>query len=270
MAKSVPRLILIVNRCFLGAVFMVSALGPAWADSAPLEGRVEETGVAPTANVAPKPIEPMPVPVMKPRAPLPGKLDDTKLQSGAEKDALNGQVDDAGAGGPLQPVEGKPDPNTGRLKATVAKDESLTDPDSADQELMVEWDRWRNRLMKAIYTGMSYKINEPNEQNMVWSPKENTMVPRYPLGTGAWFAVQVTPDLRIRSAKIIHSSGYPAYDQTLIEAIMELDGTSILRYPRGSRRKIVSHVAGLKTAETAEFRYQKFGDVERRILPGNY
>src|SRR5262249_7385170 len=185
---------------------------------------------------------------IKPRAPLKGKADDAQLQGGAVKDALSGQAEDGGTGNLLQPVQGKPDPNTGQLKATVSKDDDLAnDPDAADQELQIEWDRWRNRLMKAIYTGMSYKINEPNEKNMVWSPKENTMVPRYPLGCGAWFSVQVTPDLRIHSAKIIHSSGYPAYDQTLIETIMELDGTSILRYPRGSRRKIVSHVAGLKT-----------------------
>ncbi len=272
MMNSLSKLRACLTRGLLAPILLLAVLAPGWAGAAPLEGRIEETGVVPTPHAPPKIIEPMPVPVVKPRAPLKGKLDDTQLQSGAEKDALSGQVDDSGAGAALQPVQGKPDPNTGRLKATVSKDDELggADPDAADSELMVQWDRWRNRFLRAIQTGMQDKLNDPNETNLRWDAKTRMMVNRIPLGTVTWFAAQVTPDLRIHNAKIVHRSGYPGYDQAVLEAIHDLAGSPILRYPRGSRRQIVSQVAGIKTAETSEFRYQKFGDVERQIIPGDY
>src|SRR5262249_9988743 len=113
MLKSRPNLMVWLNGGLLAPILLSA---PVWADSVPLEGRVEETGVVPTVDVAPKPIEPMPVPVIKPRAPLKGKADDAQLQGGADKDALSGQVEDGGQGNPLQPVPGKPDANEGRLK----------------------------------------------------------------------------------------------------------------------------------------------------------
>jgi hypothetical protein len=249
---------------------LLCSTGPAGADE-PLKGRVEETGIAPTPEVPAKVIEPMPVPVVRPRKTMQkARVDGAALEGRAESTQLDGRAEDAGAD--LKAIEAKPDPQTGRLKATVSKDDAnlaSQDPDAADQELMIEWDRWRNRFLHAIQSGMQEKLNDPSEANLRWDPRARMMVSRFPLGTVAWFACQVTPDRRIVNAKIVHTSGFPGYDQAVLDAIHDLQGSSILRYPRGSRRQIVSQVAGIKTAETAEFRYHKFGDVERHFIPGD-
>lgn len=267
------RSTLLVNAClsvWLVALYLFCPTGPAWADE-PLKGRVEETGIAPTPEVPAKVIEPMPVPVVRPRKTMQkARVDSAALEGRLENTQLDGRAEDAGAD--LNAIEGKPDPQTGRLKATVSKDDAnlaSQDPDAADQELMIEWDRWRNRFLHAIQSGMQEKLNDPSEANLRWDPRTRMMVSRFPLGTVAWFACQVTPDRRIVNAKIVHTSGFPGYDQAVLDAIHDLQGSSILRYPRGSRRKIVSQVAGIKTAETAEFRYHKFGDVERHFIPGD-
>lgn len=259
-----------VRPAALLALLLIWAACASWAGEAPLQGRIEETGIAPTPHVPPKAIEPMPVPVVRPKTdPQKATLDATQLQGRTEGAGLSGRLEDEGAG--LKPIEGKSDPASGRLKATVSKDDArgtAGDPDAADKELMVQWDRWRNRFLHAIQSGMQDKLNDPSETNLRWDEKAKTMVSRYPLGIVAWFACQVTPDRRILNARIIHSSGYPGYDRAVLEAIDDLQGNNILRYPSASRRKIVSQAAGIKTAETSEFRYHKFGDVERRIIPG--
>src|SRR5207253_4696071 len=107
-------------------------------------------------------------------------------------------------------------------------------------------------------------INEPNDENMRWDPRRRMMVPKFPLGTIAWFYCEVTPDKRIKKARITQPSGFPGYDQAVLDAIWNLDGSSILRYPRGSKRTIVVQDGGIKTATYSASPDFKFGDVERQ------
>src|SRR5262245_17420246 len=86
-----------------------SGCGAVLADSARLQGQVEETGVMPSTQPMPAPLEPMPVPVVKPRKPQQGhgELDQAfgsgtadKLHGTVKNDGLHGQVNDEGAGKP--------------------------------------------------------------------------------------------------------------------------------------------------------------------------
>lgn len=257
------------NRCALWVLVLSAATSLAGAaaaaqDKPALEGRVEETGIVPVSP--PRQLEPMPLPVLKPKSqPQKGKIDESAPLAGAAREnSLTGGIDEEDDGGPLR--GGTTKPGAGPLKATVSK-EQQGDPDEGDQELMVEWDRWRNRLLHAIQSGMMERLNNPDETDLRWDPRLQAMVSRFPLGTVAWFSCQVTPDKRIINAKIVHSSGFPGYDRAVLDSIHDLQGSSILRYPKNSRRTIVSQVAGIKTSDTAEFRYHQFGDVERRRTP---
>jgi hypothetical protein len=238
----------------------------------PLEGRIEESGVEPVSGsqAVKKTIEPLPVPVVRPRpAKLQGQAaqgDQSKLHGNVNQDGLTGGVDDEGD---MDMRPGKATLDRGGVLKGGAQKEGINgfesmDPDADDQELQVEWDRWRNRLLSAIQSGMQEVINDPNESNLRWDERRQMMVPKFPLGTIAWFFCQVTPDRRILNAKITKPSGYPNYDRAIMESIHNLEGSSILRYPRGSKRTIVSQDGGIKTAETSERRYFKFGDVERQ------
>jgi hypothetical protein len=260
------------------AALLVLGCSSARADSSKLEGQVEETGVMPSTQQMPAPVEPMPVPVLKPSRQQgqaesgqqfgAGSAD--KLHGGARTTALQGHVESGALG---HPQTGRiDDPN--RLNGTADKDDPAlkaaaagADPDADDEAMMVEWDRWRNRFLHAVQSGMQELLNNPTEETIRWDPQRQAMVSKFPMGTIAWFSCQITPDQKVQHIKLLHSSGFPVYDRAVLDAIDQLQGSSILRYPRGSKRSIVTQIAGIKTAETSEYRNFHFGDVERQRVP---
>ncbi|MBZ0187691.1 MAG: energy transducer TonB, partial [Candidatus Obscuribacterales bacterium] len=139
------------------------------------------------------------------------------------------------------------------------------DPDMDDQELMVEWDKWRNRFLWTVQSGLTANMNDPDKLQGVWDPMRQAMVmmPRFPLGITAWFSCTVTKKRKIENLKLEHTSGYPAYDQAVLDAVRSMEGTSILKFPGRSRRLTVRQMAGIKTSTTGERQFFKFGDVER-------
>jgi hypothetical protein len=110
-------------------------------------------------------------------------------------------------------------------------------------------------------------LNNSQDGNLRWDPRTQTVVRQFPLGTAAWFYCQVTADRRIVNFKFLHGSGYPNYDQAVQEAIAALAGSSILRFPAGSHRLKVEQAAGIKTAESSQNEFFKFGDVEKYRVP---
>ncbi len=138
----------------------------------------------------------------------------------------------------------------------------FNDPDGNNQELQIQWDLWRNNLMQAIQAGTLAKINVHNDANFVWDQRQQMMVSRFPPGLSAWYYVEVLPDRRVVNVRLTQSSRYPAYDQAVIQAISELQGTGVLQYPYGSKRQIVSQEASVKTAGQTDSQYYHFGDVE--------
>lgn len=262
----------------LFALLGFSAGLPVLADDDVLKGGVEETGVAPVKS-GPVNLMPMPVPV------LDGNTKSDQLKGTAEQNDAdlkgdqakldkrkpmqgNANMDDDNA---LAGQNPKLDKRKQPLQGSAAIDDSpfaAQDPDLDDQELMVEWDKWRNRLLWAVQSGVQEVLNNPDESMLRWDPNKNTVVMRFPLGTVAWFSCQVTPDRRVVNLKIMHSSGFPNFDKAVMDSVKNLEGTSILRYPKRSRRKIVSQTAGIKTSESSQQQYFHFGDVEKYRTPG--
>jgi hypothetical protein len=246
--------------------------------SEPLKGSVEESGLEPTKLTPQKPQEPFAIPVVPPK--LEGKAKEDQSQGTAESPKEdqtdkplkgNAQDTDDSSFGKITPMDAKTAPST--LKGSAEQeDNSLAseDPDADDQQLAIEWDRWRNRLLNAIQSGVQDTLNNPNETNLRFDPRTGMIMPRFPLGTLAWFACQITNDKRVVHLKLLKTSGYPNYDQAVLDAITNLQGTSILRFPERSHRKIVTQVAGIKTSDFAERQpFIHFGDVEHYQIPGN-
>jgi hypothetical protein len=201
-----------------------------------------------------------------------GQMDTSQPKQGnATDDALQGGAEDQGLV-PFTEEKPKAGSDNAPLSGSIQDEGSSLmheDPDAQDSELMIQWDRWRNRLLHAVQDGMQNDLNNPNDINMRWDPTTHSMVSKFPLGTEAWFYCQVTPDEHIIHARIVHSSGNKSYDEAVLTALDNLQGSSILKYPAGSKRTIVSQVAGIKTADTSDYKYFHFGDVERQIIPGN-
>lgn len=218
-----------------------------------LKGQVNESG----EDDLSRPIVPMPAPVLAPAKPLEGTIQ----KEG--KTPLEGQAEDEdGQLTGMTPGLGK----DGALKGNAQEDDSALnaeDPDQDDKELMVQWDKWRNRLLWTIQSGVQESLNNPDDTMLRWDPKRNTVVTRFPLGTTSFFSCQVTPDRRIINLHLLHPSGFPNFDRAVLNVVKNLDGSAILKYPSRSHRKIVTQIAGIKTSESSQNQFFHFGDVER-------
>lgn len=231
---------------------------PSLADE-PLQGRVEDSHEKTKAEM---------------KADFEAKLDQMELQGGAQGNGLQGGVQGGGvsplqgaAGGynPLQgstaaaggnPLQGGVDGGGRPLNGGVSDD-----PDLA---LQVDWDRWRNTLTHAIQAGTINKINVHNDANFVLDPRRNMMVSRFPEGISTQYSCDVLPDGRIINIRMMLSSRYPAYDQAVMQSIMDLQGSPILRYPNGSRRQIVNQQASVYASMNTHFENFHFGDIEHQ------
>ena len=227
--------------------------------SDPLQGRVEEKGTGSLKND------------------LEAKLDQMELEGGAQGNGLRGGVQGNGLQGGVQGnglqggvqqtgLNGQADAN-GPLQATASMGGPMSagignDPDGTDQQLQIDWDRWRNTLTQAIQAGTINKINIHNDQNFVIDPRRNMMVSRFPEGISTQYSCDVLPNGRIINIRLMQSSGYQAYDQAVMQSIFDLQGSPILRYPGNSHRQIVNQQASVISSMHSNFKNFKFGDVE--------
>ncbi|MBX9571716.1 MAG: energy transducer TonB [Candidatus Obscuribacterales bacterium] len=217
---------------------------------APLQGKIEKTG----SKIGQE---------LKPMDAQAGSTD--PLSGRAIDNELRGMVNDGSLKG-LSPTMGDLGaPLKGRAALEGGKGSTM-DPDEEDQELMVEWDRWHNRFLRAVQLGVQELLNNPDPEDYERprvDPRTGNFTSRYPLGTGAAFSCQVTAEGQIKNLEIIETSGFPKYDKAVVRAVQQLAGTRILVFPKGSHRRTVIQPGRIKTATTNDFKYHHFGDVER-------
>lgn len=221
------------------------------------------------------------------KAPLQGKIEKSGSKNGQHLKPLDAHADSSDTGDPLSgkaldnelrgmvndgslrglsPTMGDlGEPLKGRAALEGGKGATL-DPDEDDQELMVEWDRWHNRFLRAVQLGVQELVNNPDPEDYERprvDPVTGNFTSRYPLGTGAAFSCQVTSDGQIKNLELIEPSGFPKYDRAVMRAVQQLAGTRILVFPKGSHRRTVIQPGRIKTATSNDFKYHHFGDVER-------
>lgn len=201
-------------------------------------------------------LEPMPAPVIPPK-----KLEGKAEQTG--RGSLQGQAEDDGDAN-LQGMSGKTDDRSKPLSGSAQVQDlgASLDPDMDDEDVMVEWDKWRNRFLRAVQQGVQETLSNTGDLQMRFDPRTGQVYARFPMGTTCWFSCQVTPDRHVVHLKVMQPSGFPHFDQAVLDSVNALEGSALLRYPQGSRRKIVSQAAGIKTSEQQNNTYYHFGDTE--------
>lgn len=190
------------------------------------------------------------------------------LQATIKHTDLAGEADDQG--GDLSAGKGQMDRMNKLLDGQANEMQAGLqgqDPDMADRELQVEWDKWRNRFLWSVQSGVQQTLNSPDDPNLRYDPNSGQMLMKFPMGTVAWFSCRVTKDRRILDAKITKPSGFPGYDRAVLNAVLMLDQSTILKFPSRSQRQQVYQDAGIKTAESGERQFFRFGDVERYNVP---
>lgn len=223
--------------------------------SAALQGKVEATAEASLRIKRQSEMKGM-TPSEDSTNPLHGKALDDELRGLVKGSPLSNLVPSSDSTKILQ----------GAAQLQGGKGAKNLDPDSDDQELMIEWDRWRNRFLRAVQLGTQEILNNPDpddyERPRV-DPTTGGLVSAYGLGTSAAFSCQITTDGQVRNLEIISPSGRPKYDRAVLRAVQQLAGTQILRFPKGSHRSTVTQPGRITTANSNEFKYHHFGDVER-------
>ncbi len=162
--------------------------------------------------------------------------------------------------------------NTGYLKGSAQigdLDPAKEDPDADDKELMVAWDRWRNRFLQAVLASTSEMLNSDQAASFQINPVTHIMEPKYPVGTSAWFVCEVNRERQIKRLRILTSSGYATYDQAVLEAVQALQGSSLLKFPANSRRRAVLQGGAVERAVQSQSQYFHFGDIEKYRVPSN-
>jgi len=220
---------------------------PVMAPSAgqPLQGGIQETGTA--------------------AAPLQGGVEQTgttptNLQGGAQGGDWNGTAQQGQMG--QQQFQMNANQFQGGVGQNGFNLGAGNDPDMNDQELLIQWDAWRNRLMHAIEQGTLDRINVQNNVNFVWDQRANMMVSRFPNGIACWYSIDVLPNRRIVNLRLTKPSGFQGFDQAVWQSIFQLEGNKILQYPKGSQRQTVTQEGAVETAKTTQFQNFHFGDVE--------
>jgi hypothetical protein len=121
----------------------------------------------------------------------------------------------------------------------LTADQLADDPPlSSDTIPIEEWFRWRDRLSYAVQAEVTELLNTPSEQTIRWDPVKRTMVNAFPNGIAMSYSCQITPERKIIHIRPIKKSGYPEYDRIVLEAVDSLQGSKVLRYPKGSSRMI--------------------------------
>jgi hypothetical protein len=247
---------------------------------APLEGQADQNAAAAASTTSPpfQMAEPPAIPVAPVAPPPPVVKKKRHLEAGIQEQSLNGDAnalngnandqngDDLAGMSPQMDKSGRTlNSNASTLDSGVTS----SDPDMDDQEMMVQWDKWHNRVLNAIQQGLIEQLTATGDNVMFLDQRTGRMRSKYPLGTMAMFSCQVTPDHRIVNLKIDQTSGFADYDRAVYQAVSVLNGSSILRYPKGSHRKVVWEGAGIRTSMQAGPANFHWGDTEHYRVPAN-
>ena len=120
-----------------------------------------------------------------------------------------------------------------------------------ERQLAIDWDTWRNTFRRAVNSGLF-----PN-------PFEAINTKR---GTYTFYHCEVTADRHIKNLKILRSSGDFWFDNRVVKAVNNLDGSSILAFPSRSTRTEISADIGIVYGGRRAGGDLYFDDVEYRQL----
>lgn len=141
--------------------------------------------------------------------------------------------------------------------------------DTADgkptEEVSIDWDKWRNRVTRSIWARFCEHLNGGDAimfGNTVIK-LGNAPIPRFPLGTSATYSFNVNSERQLSNVRITVSSGNQQFDRIILRSVQSIDGKQFLKFPKGSKRNLVSASAKLFTTKHGSFNNIAFGDIER-------
>jgi|GEM_PF-6450969 len=132
-----------------------------------------------------------------------------------------------------------------------------------DQELLIEWDKWRNKVSRKVWLKLNEQLTGGfcfNLGGILISTGEGSGY-RFRKGIEVSYICEITRDRRILNLRVTHPSGDPTYDNLVLACVRSIDGKKYLQFPEGSKRTRVKTAATLKIGR-AQFHETKYNDNE--------
>jgi hypothetical protein len=133
------------------------------------------------------------------------------------------------------------------------------------EEVSIDWDKWRNRVTRSIWAKFCELLNGGDAIMLGGTLIKlgNAPILRFPVGTSASYSFNVNNERQLSNVRITSSSGNKQFDEIIRRSVQSIDGKQLLRFPKGSRRILVSASAKLYTTKHGSYTKIPFGDVER-------
>jgi hypothetical protein len=136
------------------------------------------------------------------------------------------------------------------------------DPDIAKNDVLVQWDGWRNRVVHAAWTNWGKKLDGGGLSVGTFKMNLATKrITKFADGTRATFSCLVTRNCRLQDLKITETSGDQQFDDLVLASVRSLEGKSVLRFPSDSNRNAVTISCAFRIGKT-QFRPHQFNDIE--------
>ncbi|MBX9771286.1 MAG: hypothetical protein K2X29_07935 [Candidatus Obscuribacterales bacterium] len=178
------------------------------------------------------------------------------LQGKAEKKHHRRSSDEYFEGRRQEPQLDSPSLN----KAATAATNALS---AEDEQLLIEWDRWRNKFSKKVWLKLNEQLTGGfciNLGGILLTTGEGSPY-HFRKGIQVTYICEVTNDRRITNLRVTSPSGDPTYDHLVLACVQSLNGKSSLKFPEGSKRTRVRTAATLKIGKAA-FHETKYNDQE--------
>jgi hypothetical protein len=141
-----------------------------------------------------------------------------------------------------------------------------------DRDLLIEWDKWRNKFSKKIWIKLNEKL-----VGGLFIPLGSFGIAmgegggyNFKHGTQATFVCDILNDQTIANVRITAPSGDAVFDRLVIKCVYALDGKDMLKFPKGSKRERV-RMSNTFAIGLPVFHETKYGDREFvKVSDGSY
>jgi hypothetical protein len=199
---------------------------------------------------------------------LKGSVEQQSLDSGAMQDALQRPPGSFLEQRPQlkRPPELDGHADAGRPFSLRAEQ----DPDANDKDLMIAWDKWRNKFAHSVWEHFSERLAGNDAVFVAGVQVKLGSNPGYhfPDGLFATYTCVITDDRHIGNLRISSSSGNPTLDGLIMASVRDVDGKHMLTFPKGSKRQSVTETEALGIGKGG-FRGKTYNDVEHQTVPGH-
>lgn len=144
------------------------------------------------------------------------------------------------------------------------------DTEDLDSEIQIEWDNWYKRFEKAIYNKFSVLLcgGDAVAIGGLFLKLGDAPPLKFKDGTNATFACDINSNKQLENLRITSSSGNYKFDSLVLQSVGSLNGKSILRFPKNSRRKQVSDSLALWIdRKNPGFNFKPSGEIEKVRVP---